>query len=180
MDENKVEGETLETQVEAETPTETAQEEQVDIESLKKQAELAQNLAQNYKIRAEKAEAALKKTKPVPEQVGSSVDPVGLVRLGKNLQEYSDDELDFVLGFAKSRKPEDILEAAKNPFVQAGIQAQREKVDKEKTLKPSGGQPEVEVKKSNQDILRNGTLAEKEELLKKLGVLRDTSFKNRK
>lgn len=176
MDENKVEGETLETQVEAETPKETAQEEQVDIESLKKQAELAQN----YKIRAEKAEAALKKTKPVPEQVGSSVDPVGLVRLGKNLQEYSDDELDFVLGFAKSRKPEDILEAAKNPFVQAGIQAQREKVDKEKTLKPSGGQPEVEVKKSNQDILRNGTLAEKEELLKKLGVLKDTSFKNRK
>lgn len=167
-DENTVEGETLEPQVEEETPTESS-EEQVDIEALKREADLARN----YKIRAEKAEAEAKKLKSRPVELKDSVDSIDLIKLGKKLQNYSDDELDFVTKFAGTKKPEEVLKALENPFVQQGIQAHREKVEKEKAVKPSGGSPTVEVKKSIKDILATGTLEEKEKALEEIGMIRN-------
>lgn len=163
-----VDAETLEGEGDVETPIESTTEE-VDVEELKKKA-LAYEA---QKVRAEKAEKALKKymSNP-PEQVGSSVDPVELVRLGKKLQDYSDDELDLGVTLAKSKKPEDILKAFENPIVQAGIKAQREKVEKEKGLKPSGTQTESEKPKELREQLNSMSMKEKEEFLEKIGAYR--------
>lgn len=166
-EENKVTPETLEGEGEAETPIESAGE-QVDIEALKKEAELAKN----YKIRAEKAEAEAKKLKSRPvESIPDSVDSIDLIKLGKKLQDYSDDELDFVTKFAGTKKPDEVLKALENPFVQQGIQAQREKVEKEKAVKPSGGSPQVEPKKSLKEILKTGSTQEKEKALIEAGMI---------
>lgn len=168
MDEETKVEDALNPEVEAETPTESA-EEVVDIETYKKQIDAYQA----QKVRAEKAEAELKKIKSQPATI-SSAEPLDLIKLGKQLQNYSDEELDFVAGAAKSKKPEDILKALENPFIQSGITAHREKVEKEKTLKPSGAQgmndkPQTATEK----ILSSDSMAEKEEMLKKLGLYRD-------
>jgi ADP-dependent phosphofructokinase/glucokinase len=113
----------------------------------------------------------IKKNPPIIKQE-SQVDSVDLIKLGKKLQDYSDEELDFATELAKSKKPEDILKALENPFLQAGIKAQREKVEKEKlTLKPSGTQPESEVPQSLEERLENArTDREKQEILEEYGL----------
>lgn len=172
-EEEKVEGETLEAQ-ENET-AEVSQTEEFDIEDLKKKA----SAYEAQKIRAEKAEKSLKKYMQTPEKV-SSVDSVDLIKLGKKLQDYSDDELDFVVGYAKSKKPEDILKALENPFIQSGIKSQREKVEKENlSLKPSGTQTETDKPKGIAEQIKNADITEKEEMLKKLGLYRDPTPQNR-
>ena len=103
---------TLNPEGEVETPIEST-EEQVDIEALKKEAELAKN----YKVRAEKAEAEAKKLRARPVESHDSVDSIDLIKLGKKLQDYSDDELDFVTKFAGTKKPEEVLKALENPFL---------------------------------------------------------------
>lgn len=163
-EEEKVEGETLEATEETETP-----ETSVDLEELRKKAELAEN----YKIRAEKAEKALKRV-PV-NQSENPVDSIDMIKLGKKLKDYSDEELDFVTEFAKSKKPEEILKALENPFVQSGISAYREKTEKEKlTLTPTGTQSESDMPLSlTEKLNRAGSMAEKEKLLKEYGLVKE-------
>lgn len=173
-DENLVEGETLEAQEGEETPEESPAEE-FDIEDLKKKA----SAYEAQKIRAEKAEKSLKKYMQAPEKE-SSVDSVDLIKLGKKLQDYSDDELDFVVGYAKSKKPEDILKALENPYIQAGVKSQREKVEKEKlSLKPTGTQEEKDKPKSLAQQINTASMEEKEELLTKYGFYRNPTPPNR-
>lgn len=165
-EEEKVEGETLEAQGEEEAP-ETPQE---DLEELRKKAELAEN----YKIRAEKAEKALKKpVQSVSQQ--SQVDSIDMIKLGKKLKDYSDEELDFVTEFAKSKNPEEILKALENPFVQSGISAYREKVEKEKlTLTPTGTQSESDKPMSlTEKLSKAGSVAEKEKILKEFNLYKE-------
>lgn len=175
LEEEKVNDETLEVEEDVVETPETPQQEEVDLEALKKSEELAEN----YKIRAEKAEKALKRTeKPKQDKPVESVehvetiDSIDQIKLGKKLHDYSDDELDFVTDYAKSKKPEDILEALKNPFVQQGINAHREKVEKEKlTLSPSSTQTESDEPQSfNEKLSRATSLEDKEKLLESLGL----------
>ena len=165
-EEEKVEGDTLVTEGERETPTETPTENVVDKEEYLKKLEAYEA----QKKRAEKAEAELKKLKSQPTV---EVDSVDLIKLGKKLQDYSDDELDFVVDYAKSKKPEAVLKALENPYVQAGIEAQRKKVEKEKSLKPSGTQAISDKPKSLAEEMNSADMAKKEELLKKYGLYKD-------
>ncbi len=147
---------------------------EVDIEDLKKKA----SAYEDQKIRAEKAEKEKKAleaklAKGQPE----SADAIDLIKLGKKLQDYSDEELDFVTEHAKSKKPEDVLKALENPFVVSGIQAHREKVEKEKGIKPSGTQTETDKPKSVKETIESKSMSEKEDYLKSLGLYRDYSKK---
>lgn len=167
MEEEMVAGETLEAQEEVETP-ETPQE-SVDLEALKKQAELAEN----YKIRAEKAERALKAKPPVRTDVPDSLE---LIKLGKKLQDYSDEELDFVTNFAKSKNPSEVLQALDNEMVQMAISAKREKVEKEKqSLKPSATQPISNPEYSMEESLENAGMEDKEKILREAGLYSEPS-----
>jgi len=167
-EEEKVEPETLEGQENGENSQKTPELSVEELAELRKKAEAYEA----QKIRAEKAEkeAKLAREQKVPVQETNSIDQI---KLGKKLVDYSDEELDFVVEHAKSKKPEDVLEALKNPYVVAGIEAQRMKVEKEKTLKPSGGSPEVEAKKTVKEILATGTDAEKEKVLLELGMMKN-------
>lgn len=108
-----------------------------------------------------------------PKQITNTdnpIDSVDLIKLGKKLQDYSDDELDFVTEYAKSKKPEDILKALENQFIQQGIKAQREKVEKEKiALKPNSNQPDSERPKTLHERLASASLEEKEKILIEIG-----------
>lgn len=117
---------------------------------------------------------AVKKNPPIIKE-NNQIDSIDQIKLGKKLHDYSDDELDFVTGFANSKKPEDVLKALENPFVQAGIQANREKVEKEKlTLKPSGTQPDFEAPQTLEEKLENArTDKEKQEILEEFGLYQE-------
>lgn len=136
----------------------------------KKDKDLASALSQKEHWR-KKAE------EPKPNQGGESspIDPLDLIKVGKKLQDYSDEELDFVTRAAKSKKPEDILKTLEDPYIVAGIQAQREKVEKEKSLRPSGTQGTSEKPKSFLEKLAAASPKEKEELLKERGLYKDPS-----
>ncbi len=112
----------------------------------------------------------LKKLKNKPQ---SEVDTVDLIKLGKKLQDYSDEELDFVTEFAKSKKPEAILKALENEFVKTGIEARRAKVEKERGLAPSGTQGELDKPKSVVDKLKTSDMKEKEDMLAKMGLYKN-------
>lgn len=150
-------------------PPEISSEELVE---LRKKAEAYEA----QKIRAEKAEAKLKE-KPKPDNGTDSIDQI---KLGKKLVDYSDDELDFVVGFAGSKKPEEVLKALENPYVQQGIQAQRAKVEKERlSLKPSSKQSDSDAPVSLEEALATSNDKEREEILKTtLGYTGVTGRKN--
>lgn len=117
------------------------------------------------KVRAEKAEKEVKILKG--QRVPVETDSIDLIKLGKKLQDYSDEELDFVTEHAKSKSPVDVLKALENPFIQMGIKANREKVDKEKlNLKPSNRQSESDEPISLEQALAEApNQAEREKLL---------------
>ncbi len=97
---------------------------------------------------------------------GGTTDSIDQIKLGKKLVDYSDDELDFVVSFAGSKSPEQVLKALENPYVQQGIKAQREKVEKERAIKPSTRQLETDEEISLEQALAQAkTQDEKEKLL---------------
>lgn len=161
QEEEVIVDETLEVP-EKETPETNVEEE---MEALRKKAEIAEN----YKTRAEKAEALAKALKNQPK---SDVDALDFIKLGKKLETYSEEEIDFAVNHAKSKNPKDILEAFNDEMVQLAITAKREKVEKEKSLKPSGTQSETEKPKNLSDQLSSMTIKEKEEYLEKIGAYR--------
>jgi len=72
------------------------------------------------------------------EEWSAPTDPIEIVRLGKVLNGYSEEEIEFIMRNAPTRDVEGIIGATKDPWVQAAIKAQREKVAKEnKTPEPS-------------------------------------------
>jgi hypothetical protein len=120
----------------------------------------------------------VKKNPPITRQdnqVENQTDSIDLIKLGKKLQDYSDDELDFVTEYAKSKKPEDVLKALDNPFIQAGIKANREKVEKERlTLKPNATQPDYDAPKTLEERLNEAyTDKEKQEILEEFGLYQE-------
>jgi hypothetical protein len=113
------------------------------------------------------------KSKPAPAE--SPVKALEFVKLGKKLQEYSDEEIDFAVAHAKSQDPDEILKALNDEMVQLAIQAKREKVDKEKSLKPSGTQPVEDRPRKLSEVLNDPKVPqdEKEKLMKQFGLYKD-------
>ena len=91
-DENKVEAETLESQDEGETSENNSPDESLNLEELKKKAELADN----YKIRAEKAEAKLKQKEVVPKSDTPSISKEELILIAKGYDEKAIDLLNVI------------------------------------------------------------------------------------
>jgi hypothetical protein len=112
----------------------------------------------------------LKKLKDQPKS-DSSVDALGFIKLGKKLQDYSDEEIDFATEHAKSKNPDEILKALDNEMVQLAIQGKRAKLEKEKlALRPSGTQPDSDKPRSLAEKLRNASLADQEKILTEAGL----------
>lgn len=153
-------------QVEEETPE---QEETTEEEQQPQDENVVLSKADFNKLNRKAIAYEANKKNPIIRQ-DNPVDSVDLIKLGKKLQDYSDVELDFVTEFAKSKKPEDILKALENPFIQQGIKSQREKVEKENlTLKPSSTQSESERPKTLHERLSNASMEEKEKILIEMG-----------
>jgi hypothetical protein len=115
-------------------------------------------------------ELARLKSKPKESKENSKVDALDFIKLGKKLQNYSDEELDFATKVAKSKSPDAILEALGDEMVQLAISSKREKVEKERTLKPSGKQTESDEPMSLEEALAAATsMSEKEEIMKQMG-----------
>lgn len=114
---------------------------------------------------------SLKKNPPIINQE-KSINTIDQIKLGKKLVDYSDEELDFLVDMAKSKDPEVILKTLENPYVQAGIQANRQKVEKERlTLKPNSTQSESDTPVSLEYALANAKNdSEREEILREAGL----------
>lgn len=91
-DENKVEAETLESQDTGEVSENNSPDESFDLEELKKKAELADN----YKVRAEKAEAKLKQTVVAPKSNTPSISKEELILIAKGYDEKAIDLLNVI------------------------------------------------------------------------------------
>lgn len=105
------------------------------------------------------------------QKESKDVDALELIKLGKKLQDYSDEELDFATDHAKSSNPSDILKALENNMVQLAIHANREKMEKEKlSLRPSSTQSDSGKPQSFAEKLAGASLADKEKLLAEAGM----------
>jgi hypothetical protein len=105
-----------------------------------KSKELQSALAQKEHFR-QKFEEAQKKLeqleKKSPQETPKETDfqdPLKTVRLAKALQDFSEEEAEFVLRHAKSSDPEDIIKATQDEWVRDAIQARREKVKKQQAV----------------------------------------------
>ncbi len=68
----------------------------------------------------------------------ASEDPMEVVKLGKVLKDYSEEETEFIMKNAPTKDIEGIVKATENPMVQAAIQGMRDKAEKlSKTPPPS-------------------------------------------
>lgn len=125
--------------------------------------------------------AALKgKPKSAAKQTESSVDALDFIKLGKKLQNYSDEEIDFATEYAKSKSPNEIIKALENEYVQLAFEAKREKDAKLKaTLAPSGKQSESDRPRSIKEKLQGASLSEMEKILTEKGLYQEPRRKAR-
>jgi hypothetical protein len=114
-----------------------------------------------------------KQLKSQPKETASNepVDALEFIKLGKKLQDYSDDEIDFATEVAKSKSPEAILKALDNEMVKLAINAKREKEEREKlSLKPTGTQSDSDRPMSFTEKLASASMADKERILTEAGL----------
>ena len=90
--------------------------------SLSEKTSKADELAKNYKIRAEKAEAAAKQPKGEPETPKTSAMDLKDIRA---LQDVHDDDVDEVVEYAKF-KGVSVAEVKKSPVIQAHLRTREE------------------------------------------------------
>jgi hypothetical protein len=116
-------------------------------------------------------ELARLKNQPRNEVKDSSVEALDFIKLGKKLQNYSDEEIDFATEVAKSKSPDAILAALDNEMVQLAISARREKLEKEQlALKPTGTQSDSDAPRSFSERLATASVADKEKILTEAGL----------
>ena len=90
------------------------------------------------------------------EEWSASGDPLEVVKLGKALKDYSDEETEFIIRNAPSKDINGIVKAEKDPWVQSAIQATREKVAKEnKVPEPSSPASEADFSDA-EEVVRKG------------------------
>lgn len=165
MDEElMVEPETLEGQETGETSLNAPE---ADIEQLKKEAELAKN----YKVRAEKAEAlAAKLSNQVKQPAKNVLDVEDYIDISASLDGLDQREKEYLAQQHKyTNKP--LTEIRKGEDFSLWQSAYRAKVEKERlTLSPSTTQDEAERPKTLTDRLREANLADKEKILVEAGL----------
>ena len=122
-----------ETNLEKATPE--TQPEKTDDKSIDVQSVLAQK--EHFRTKAEKLETELNELKNKPAPVANptqGIDPLEVVKLGKAVAAYDEEETSFIIRNAKDKSPKGIIDASKDEWVQTAITARREKVAKEKQI----------------------------------------------
>ena len=148
-----------------------------------KSKELESALAQkeHFRTKFEKTEAEKKELEIKLGGAGQAQtipqDPIQVAKLANALKDFNEDETSYIITYAKGKfntltpSPEQIIEAAKDGKVQTLIQAEREKVVKEKQVpppsSPSGSQKVVDAEK----LVREGK--ELEEIKKQAKALEE-------
>ena len=154
--EDGIEVETDNTQIEAETEKTP---EEVPFEKTQEKVELTKEqrskLASFDRIYAENKslkEKFAKSSKEEPEVWKASNDPLEVVKLGKALKDYDEQETEFIIKNASTRDIEGILKAEKDEMVQLAIKSRREKVAKENKVPLSSSASGGFIEKSPEDI----------------------------
>jgi hypothetical protein len=124
--------------VQAEKPEEKSVEQvdKLDPEIQRRDAQI-----KHWRDKAEKLEKQVPKaeSKEDVEEWKAPSDPLEVVKLGKVLKDYDEQETEFIIKNASSRDIEGIIKAEKDEMVQFAIKSRREKVTKEnKVPLPSG------------------------------------------
>ena len=137
------------------------------------QSALAQK--QHFRSKAEKLEAEKKALEEKLKGTGQVMptDPLEIVKLGKALAEYSEEEVDFIIRNATEKSPEGIIKASKDEWVATAVQARRDKVEKEKqTLEPSTRTTpsKIPIEETPVEKLRELTPEQRTEYYKKVGI----------
>lgn len=129
---NEQENDTLTNETELETP------ESPEPEKAEKSKEFQSAIAQkeHFREKAEKLEKELaelraKPSNPSPEPKTGNFDPIETVKIAKLLNQFNDDESEFILGRAGQSSYEAIKKAAEDKWTQVAIQGMREKVKAE-------------------------------------------------
>lgn len=139
-DNTQIEGEPEETPEEADsekTPQKEA-EPSLTKEQKSKLEAFDRIYAENKELKA-KSEKPKEAEKPQVKEWVSSNDPLEVVKLGKVLKDYSEEETEFIIRNASTKDIDGIIGAEKDPMVQAAIQATREKVANDNAIpEPSG------------------------------------------
>jgi len=184
MPEN-LEVETDNTQKEVETDitpeeAETSQETQTEAPLTKEQKSKLDSFDRIY-AENKVMKAKLKQTNPPEEKETSEEeveeweapsDPLEVVKLGKVLKDYTEEETEFIIRNAPTKNIDGIINAEKDEMVQLAIKSKREKVAKEKALNPSTTQSETPIKpKTLEEALAAcKTREEKEKILTEMGM----------
>lgn len=122
----------------------------LDPEIQKRDAQIA-----HWRDKAKKAEETLKTFKPKSENVEewkAPSDPLEVVKLGKVLKDYDEQETEFIIKNAPTRDIEGIIKAEKDEMVQFAIKSRREKVAKENKVPSPSSTPGGFIEKSPEDI----------------------------
>lgn len=184
MPEN-LEVETDNTQKEVETDitpeeAETSQETQTEAPLTKEQKSKLDSFDRIY-AENKVMKAKLKQINPLEEKETSEEeveeweapsDPLEVVKLGKVLKDYTEEETEFIIRNAPTKNIDGIINAEKDEMVQLAIKSKREKVAKEKALNPSTTQSETPIKpKTLEEALAAcKTREEKEKILTEMGM----------
>lgn len=167
-DEHQVAEDTLDTPEEATTDEAVveAEEEQVDWEA---KARKAEELANNYKIRAEKAEKKAKE-QPAPVATGS-LTPAEIIALSKANIEA--DDIDTVLDYAKYKNIS-VADALKSSVVKATLAEAAEVRKSSQAVATPGRRPNTAAQSDDKLLsnARNGIMPESEEDIARLFKLR--------
>jgi hypothetical protein len=145
------------------------------------QKELQSALAQkeHFRRKAEKLEAERRALEQKLTSAGQGsympTDPLEIVKLGKALGNYSEEEVEFIIRHAQDKTTQGIINATKDEWVQAAIQARRAKVAQEKErLEPSTRTSPS--KKRIEDIspseLKKLTPEERQKWYKAMGIIK--------
>ena len=145
---------------------EKAEAEKTEKQSKDLQSAVAQK--EHFRTKTEKLEAEKKELEEKLAKAGQGTsmptDPLEIVKLGKALGEYNEDEIDFIIRNASDKSPEGIIKASQNEWVQIAIKGMREKVaEKEKIPAPGSASPFASVEKTPQelaDMLKGAKTAE--------------------
>ena len=125
MNENEYDDANISTQQTADT-TEETYENDIDVDEVQAKLAKAEELANNYKIRAEKAEAKLKSPKgedTTPKPVSSELSTTDLLVLAKS--DISEEDIDLVRDYASFKKIS-VSEALRSTAVKAELKEREE------------------------------------------------------
>jgi len=164
---NEVESENTPEEAETSLNTQTEPEPSLTKEQKSKIDSFDRLYAENKSLKAKLAKSV--RPEEVEEWEAPS-DPLEIVKLGKTLKDYNEEETEFIIKNAHTKDIGGIINAEKDEMVQLAIKAKREKVEKEKALNPSTTQSEVETKPTSVDerLKKAETFAEQEKILSEL------------